>query len=146
MAIRIDVNVRGEEAILRLDSLPRRLREQLAQKMGSVLGTARTDMLQGLPGKYLDPKYINVEVSATKDLLIGTLNAEQKPGFYVPPIVPVKADVLRFIAKSGDIVFTKRVARHPFLSGAPAIERYFAENKPWLIEQIEDAVFDVVYS
>jgi hypothetical protein len=144
LAIRIDVSVRGEEAILRLDSLPRRLREQLAQKMAGVLGTARTDMLGGLPGKYLDPKYINVEVTATKDLLIGTLDAEQKPGFY--SIVPNKANVLRFIAKSGDIVFTKRVSRHPFLSGAPAIERYFAENKPWLIEQIEDAVFDVVYS
>jgi hypothetical protein len=144
LAIRIDVSVRGEEAILRLDSLPRRLREQLAQKMGSVLGTVRTDMLQGLSGKYLDPKYISVEVTATKDLLIGTLDAEQKPGFYT--IVPTKANVLRFIAKSGDIVFTKRVSRHPFLSGAPVIERYFAENKPWLIEQIEDAVFDVVYS
>ncbi len=114
--------------------------------MGLVLNDARSDMLQEdrAPNKYLDPKYVGVSVEQSGNLLIGTLEAEQKPGFY--SIIPTKASILRFISKDGDVVFTRKVSRHPYPNATPAIERYFAEKKPWLIEQMEDTVFDVVYN
>ncbi len=146
MAIRIDVSVRGEEAILRLDSLPRRLREQLTQKMRAALGTARTDMLDEVPGKYLAKELVTVEVQSVGDLLIATLEGKQKPGFIRPAYGPKTAGAMAFFAKSGDWVVTKRIYQHPYPDPKWSIEKYFRENKPWLIEQIEDAVFDVVYS
>lgn len=145
MAIRIDVTVRGTEAILRLDTLPKRLRKALLDKMYGAMAMARDDLLSGRPpGKYLDPQYVDAIVEQRGDVLVGTLRVADKPGIY--SIFPSKASVLRFIAKSGDIVFTQKVLRHPFPKGEVAIERYFLEKKPWLIEQIEDTVFDTVYS
>ncbi len=141
--IRIDVQILGEEAILRLDSLPRRLREALTKKMLEAMGTVKSELLYDTPGRYLDPKYIKSEVTQSGDLLVGTVEAEDKPGVY--SIYPTKANVLRFISKDGDVVFARRVLYHPFLKAGPIVERYFRDHKPWLIEQIEDAVFDVVY-
>jgi hypothetical protein len=143
--IRIDVNVVGEEAILHLESLPRRLRDYLTQRMEAFFEGPATDrLLSELPGKYLDPRYIHSEVATVGSLLIGTLTADQKPGFY--PISPVRARVLKFVSRTGEIVFTRRVTRHPFLNASPVIERYFRENKPWLIEGVEDFVFDAIYN
>lgn len=145
MAIRIDVSVEGEEAILKLGSLPKRLRKALVDKMYGAMSTAKDQMLEGVPGKYLDKDYIDAFVEQQGDVLIGTLRAEDKPGFYkIPP--GDKRTFMRFIAKSGDLVRTTKVWEHPYPKGGPAIERYFLEHKPWLIEQIEDAVFDVVYN
>jgi len=101
-------------------------------------------MFGRLPGKYLDPSYVRSGVAETGGFLIGYLEADQKPGTY--PIKAVNYKTLRFYwEKVGQVVHPKSV-NHPFLSGSLVIERYFRERKPWLIEQIEDAVFDVVYN
>jgi hypothetical protein len=140
--IRIDVKVLNEEVLLRLDTLPRRLRDQLRRKLGDVMEDAREDMLGKKPGKFLDPTYVQAEVQDTGGLLIGSINAEDKPGYFSYS----KSNVMRFVAKSGDIVFTYKINEHPFPKGGPVVERYFREKKPWLIDQIEDTVFDVVYN
>lgn len=142
--IKIDVKVQNEEVLARLESLPKRLREFLTAKMEAFLeGPARERLHSEVPGKFLDPKYVHADVQTLGSLLVGSIEAEDKPGVY--GIVPTKASVLRFVAKSGDLVFTKRVRFHPFPKGAPVIERYFREHKPWLIEQTEDLIFEAVY-
>jgi hypothetical protein len=142
--IRIDAKISGEEALVRLDTLPKRFRGLLEKKLQSFLETkVKGGLLVGHPGRYLDPKYVGVDVTTIGSLLIGTLEGEDKPGVY--SIFPTKARLLRFESKSGDIVFTKRVLLHPFPKAAPMIERYFRDNKPWLLEQVEDLVFEAVY-
>jgi hypothetical protein len=142
--IRIDVKVRNEEIFVRLETLPKRLREFLTAKLEAFLdGPARERLQSEVPGKYVDPRYIQAEVATVGSLLVGSLEVGDKPGVYT--IVPTKANILRFIAKSGDVVFTKRVLLHPFPKGAPIAERYFRDHKPWLLEQTEDLIFDAVY-
>jgi hypothetical protein len=142
--IRIDVEVRGEEAIVRLETLPRRLRDFLEARLSTFLMTSATErLLSRLPGKFLDPRHVVTDVQTVGSLLIGSLEYIDKLGTY--PIPRGAPSLLRFIARSGDIVFTRHVD-HPFLKGGPVIERYFRENKPWLIEQIEDFVFEAVYN
>lgn len=143
--IRIDVDIQGEEVFINLQTLPKRLRQQLEEKLLSAMREIKSQALTGIPGKYIDASYVQEGIETLgNSTLIGFVEAQDKPGFY--DILPSKASVLRFVSKSGDLVFTKRVYYHPFPKGGPVIERYFAEHKPWLIEQIEDAVFDVVYS
>lgn len=142
--IRIDAQIVGTEALVRLDTLPKRHQQLVERKLLAFLeGTAKGQILAGIPGRFVDPKYISAEVSVLGNLLIGSIEGNDKPGVY--SIYPTKANLLRFISKSGDIVFTKRVLRHPFMKTSPVLERYFRDYKPWLVEQVEDLVFEAVY-
>lgn len=143
--ISINVNVVGEEALVRLDTLPRRLRAFLETKLDAFLiGPARERLFLEAPGKYLDPQYVQADVRTVGDLLVGSLEIGDKPGVY--EFGTKTAPALAFRAKSGDWVVVKRVYNHPYMKGGPIAERYFRENKPWLIDEIEDIIFDAVYN
>lgn len=140
--INVTVQVSTGEVLLRLDQLPRRVRRALTDKMNDIIRLAKTDMLSGPPGKFIDSTYVKSGVETIGSLLIGFIEVEDKPGVY--QIYPSKARILKFIAKSGDLVKTRRVLRHPFPKGAPVVERYLTENKPWIIDQVEDAVIEAL--
>lgn len=143
--IRIDAQIVGNEALVRLDTLPARSRGLAETKLLAFLeGTAKEKIFARPPGRYVDPQYIMAGTSVSGQLLVGFLEGTDKPGVY--PIYPTKANLLRFISKSGELVFTKRVLRHPFMKASPVIDRYFVDYKPWLVEQIEDLVFEAVYN
>lgn len=140
--ISIDLRVSGDEVLLRLDQLPRRVRQELTKKFEAIFARMEGEMLQGVPGKFIDPARVRSGTSAIGSLLIGYIEVEDKPGVYA--IYPTKARVLRFLAKDGDWVHTPRVLLHPFLKGAPVVERYLREQKPWLYDMIEDAVIEAL--
>lgn len=142
--ISIRVDVQAEEVLVRLDTLPRRLRGLIITKLTGVLDRAREEMLHDMPGRYLDPAYIQVDVGTAGSMLVGTLEATQKQGRYL--ITPKHARFLRFYwEKVGAHVAFPRVNRQ-YMNPAPIVERFFREKKPWLIDQVEDAVFDAVYN
>lgn len=139
----IDVTIRGEEVLLRLDQLPRKIREEIRDKFTSSIFPRMTrEILSGTPGKFIDPRYIQTGVEQIGSLVIGFLEVEDKPGVYA--IYPDKARILRFVGKSGEIVRTRRVLNHPYLKGAPVVERYLLENKPWLVEEVQEAVVEAI--
>lgn len=142
--IRIDVKVRNEEIFVGLETLPKRLREFLAAKLEAFLDGPARERLQGeVPGKYVDPRYIQAEVATVGSLLVGSLEVGDKPGVYAIPKEGKR--LMRFVSKSGEVVFTRKVENHPFPKGVPIAERYFRDHKPWLLEQTEDLIFDAVY-
>lgn len=140
----ITVTVYADEVIVRLDQFPRRLREAIRSKLETMIfPKIRQDIFVGKPGQFLDPKTVKTsveDIGSAGGTVIGVFEAEDKPGVYT--ILPTKAkNLLYFIAKSGDLVVTKAVYRHPFLKTTPVVERVLAESKPWVIEQLEDAVY-----
>lgn len=141
----ITVTVYADEVIVRLDQFPRRLREAIRSKLETtIFPKIRQDIFVGKPGQFLDPKTVKTsveDIGSVGGTVVGVFEAEDKPGVYT--ILPTKANFLRFIAKSGDLVVTKAVYRHPFPKTTPVVERVLAESKPWVIEQLEDAVYGI---
>lgn len=140
--ITVNVQVNADELILRLDGFPLRLRAALHQKFEKIFDEVRTDFLKKTPGKYLDPRHIQFGIADQGSLVIGFIETEDKPGFYA--IFPSKGRVLRFISKSGQVVFTRSVMRHPFLKGTRLIEEHLRAMKPWVIDQMEDALIEAL--
>jgi hypothetical protein len=137
----INITVYADEVTVALDQLPRKIRENLKAKFEGIFTDVRQELAQTIPGKYIDPRFIQSGVEQIGSLQIGFIEAEDKPGFYV--ILPTKAKALRFIAKSGDLVMTKRVL-HPYLKGAPVVAQYLETKKPWILDQLEDAVIEAL--
>lgn len=136
------ITVRGDEVLLRLDHLPKKIREQVAGKFESIFLRMAGEMTARPPGKFLDKSYIQTGVERLGSQVIGFIEVEDKPGVY--SIYPSKAPILKFVAKSGDLVRTRRVLNHPYLKGAPVVERYLLEQKPWVLEEIEDAIAEAI--
>jgi hypothetical protein len=137
----INITVYADEVLFGLDQLPRKIRESLGAKFQTIFADVRQELSQTVPGKYIDQRYIQSGVEQIGSLQIGFIEAEDKPGFYV--ILPTKARALRFIAKSGDLVMTKRVL-HPYLKGAPIVAQYLETKKPWIFDQLESAVIEAL--
>jgi len=138
----IQITIYADEVLFRLDQLPRRIRSALREKYGEIFERVNEELFRGVPGQYLDPNFIETGVTEQGSLLIGWIESSDKSGVY--SIFPSKANFLRFVAKSGDLVFTKRVLRHPYLKGAPIVERYLRESKPWILDMLEDAVVEAL--
>jgi hypothetical protein len=137
----ITVKVYADEVIFRLDQIPRKLREALRGKFEVIFSEFRQQTFSKTPGRFLDPEFIKTGVEDIGQTVVGFIEAEDKSGTY--PIYPVKANLLRFLAKDGNLVYTKYVA-HPFLKGAPIIERTILESKPRIEEQLRDAVIEAL--
>jgi hypothetical protein len=133
----VQVNVRDDEVILALQRLPRKVQTAVMDKLETIMSGIREDIFQGLPGKYLDPTTIRSGVLKQGSSIIGYIESTDKSGHY--EIVPVKAKMLRFIAKDGEKVVTQHVW-HPYLKGSPLIASKMAELKPWIEDQIQDAL------
>ena len=137
----ITVKVYADEVLFRLDQIPKRLRAALQSKFESVFAEVTRQTFEGLPGKYLDPTTVQSGISQQGSLTIGFIESQDKPGLYL--IYPTKARALRFIAKDGDLVYTKRVL-HPFLKSSTTVERSIAALKPWIEDQLEDALIEAL--
>lgn len=141
MADLISVNVTGEEILAVIDKKQKRLVTLLESKMHQVVEETTELFLKELPGKYVDPKTIHFGVDRlTPTSIVGYIEATDKTGGY--PIVPEKARALRFIAKSGDLVFTQFVFR-PYLKGSKFVESHVLTLKPWIEEQLKGALNDL---
>lgn len=137
----IEITVYSDEVLFRLDQLPKKIRENLRLKFEVIFDEIKSDIFQGIPGKFLDPKYIESGITEIGSTVIGFMETTDKPGFY--SIVPTKAKALRFVSKSGDLVHTRHV-NHPFLKGAPIVARYLLAAKPWILQGLEDAARDAL--
>jgi hypothetical protein len=111
-------------------------------KFEGIFSTVKTEIFEGIPGKYLDQRFIQSGIEQIGSLQIGFIEATDKPGFY--SFGPKTKKALAFEAKSGDWVVTKRVINHPYLKGAPIVARYLEEKKPWILDQLEDAVIEAL--
>lgn len=141
----ITVTVYADEVIVRLDQFPRKLREAIRSKLETMIfPKIRQDIFVGKPGQFLDPKTVKTsveDIGSAGGTVIGVFEAEDKRGVY--GFGPKEKPYLKFIAKDGEIVRTKHVYNHPFPKTAPVVERVLAESKPWVIEQLEDAVYGI---
>ncbi len=133
----ITITVYADEVLLRLDQIPRRLRAALRAKFEAIFDEFRVQTFSKSPGRFLDPNYIKSGVTEQGSLVVGFIESDDKGGFY--EILPVKARALRFFAKSGELVYTRHV-RHPFLRGAPIVAREILLAKPWIEDQVREAV------
>jgi len=134
----IKISIHADEVVLALDQFPRRIREALHQKFGVIFAEVRRGIADSRPGKYVDQKYIQSGIEDIGSTTIGFIEAEDKPGTYI--IVPTKRRALEFIGtKDGALVRTKLV-NHPYLKAAPIVAAHLEAKKPWILDQLEDAV------
>lgn len=139
--IGIKVNVYNDEITATLTKKREKLRQALEAKMGEVVEDVKYTFFSGLPGKYIDPKTVESGVTGIgSQLIIGFVESHDKTGGY--DIFPAKAKYLRFIAKSGDLVFSKHVFRQ-YLSTGKFFEPHLRELKPWIELQLAEAIEDV---
>jgi len=132
----IDVRVIGEEVLLRLDQLPQAVRRRIVAKMGAIFAKMEEDILSRTPGRFFDKAFLLSGVTSQGDTLIGYLEANDKPGLY--SIFPVNKTYLINRPKN---FFAREVHRHPYLKPeALHIETYLRESKPWILDQISEAV------
>lgn len=137
------VETHSDEITASLSKKTRKLRDVLDTKMQEVVDQVVDKLLTGLPGKYLDPSTIHHGVTGVGSMtIVGFIESDDKGGVYA--IFPVKARVLRFIAKSGDLVFTKQVLNHPYLKSSKFTERKLTELKPWIEDQLYDAIIEAL--
>ena len=137
----ITVKVYADEVLFRLDQIPKRLRATLQSKFETIFATVRQQAFEGSPWKYLNPAIIQSGVVEQGSLVIGYIEANDRDGKY--PIVPKAAPYLKFVAEDGGFVKTKLVM-HPYLKGAPHIEQLLLESKPWIEDQLEDALIEAL--
>jgi hypothetical protein len=136
----IDVRIVGDEVLLRLDQLPRKIRREIANKFRQeIFPRIEREITAKPPGKYIDPNYIQSGVEQLGSTLIGFVEIEDKPGVY--SILPHGNYLLR--NKPQQFV-AREVHKHPYLKGAPVVARYLAEQKPWIAEDINDAVIEAI--
>lgn len=138
--IDIKITIRADEIQFRLDQIPKKLRAALHEKFVRIFETVSQELYRDAPGKFIDPRFIKTGVEDIGSLTIGFIEAENKPGVY--SIFPSKGKVLRFISKSGEIVYTPRVLNHPYLKSAPVVARYLETKKPWIVEQLKSAAHE----
>lgn len=132
----IDVRVIGEEVLLRLDQLPQAVRRRIVAKMGAIFAKMEEDILSHTPGRFFDKTFLLSGVATQGDTLIGYLEANDKPGLY--SILPTKH---AFLINRPKNFFAREVHRHPYLKPeALHIETYLRDSKPWILEQITEAV------
>jgi len=141
----LDVKFNADEVIAMINSKRRKLVTAVESKMGEVMERVADTFLEGKTSKvgmYIDPRTIDwgVQKLGVKSIL-GYVESRDKGGTYV--ITPVEAKMLVFFAKSGDLVRTKLVNR-PYLKGSKFLPEHFLEMKPWIEDQLEDAVIDAL--
>jgi hypothetical protein len=136
------IDFRDEEVLVQLKGLPQKVREAVKSKMETILATVREDIFQTLPGKYIDPKTIVSGVTDVGSTIVGFIEATDKPGLYY--IFPNYAKYLIFIGARDGKKVAARMVRHPYPRGTPLVISKMAELKPWIEDQLEDTIIDVM--
>ncbi len=137
----ITITVYADEVLFRLDQIPKKLREALRAKFEDVFSVVSQRVFEGSPWKYLNPAMIQSGVTDQGSLVIGYIEATDRDTKY--PIVPKAKPYLKFVAKDGEFVTTKLVM-HPYLKGVPRVAQVLLESKPWIIDQLTDAVYEAL--
>lgn len=137
----LDIKVFADEAILRLDQVPKKVREALRAKYESIFAELQTRVKtsSGTVGKFLDPMMITSGISDVGSAVVGYIEYKDKEDKY--PIVPKAAAFLQFRSESGGWVRTQLVM-HPYPKAASTIEQLLSSSKPWILEQLEDAIYE----
>lgn len=136
----ISINVYGaEEITLRLDLLPRRLRDTLRAKFENIFSELTTQFFEGVPGKFLDPKQVQTGITEIGSSLVGYIEYSDKEGVYA--IYPVNKPMLMNLKQQ---FFAREVHHHPFPKGIPMIERLLTEAKPWIEGQLMNTYIEVL--
>lgn len=134
----LSFRVFADEVTVRLDQFPSHLQKILRRKFEAIFDTLTEDILSTVPGKYLDPSLVQTGVTQQGSMSIGFFEVQGKPGFYA--IYPTKANLLKFISKLGDVVFTPRVLYHPYPQPGPTIEKALRQRRDWIEEKLGEAV------
>jgi hypothetical protein len=115
------------EGFTKLDSLGRRLKAATERKMEQLTNLMYEKVMENVSGKILQKQSgalaasIRMETDVRGDQYFGSVFVEspnekayalEKGGKAYYPIFPVKAELLRFVTKSGETVFAKFV-NHP---------------------------------
>ena len=137
----ISVQIYADEVVLNLQQLPRRIRAALRAKFEQIFTEFRTEVFSKVPGKFLDQSYIKTGVTDIGSTVVGFIEGEDKPGTYI--ITPKTKAFLQFTTKDYGFVKTKLV-NHPYLKSAPMVERAILESKPWILDQLENAVIEAL--
>lgn len=136
----IDVRIVGDEVLLRLDQLPRKIRQEVANKFRQeIFPRIEREITAKPPGKFIDPAFIQSGVDQIGSQLIGYVEIGDKPGVY--SILPHGNYPLRN-KPQGFVAW--QVHNHPYLKGAPVVAQYLAEQKPWIAEDINAAVIEAI--
>lgn len=163
----ISVNVRiiDREVLVRLDRLPARIHAAVQLKFSELVGLLREKVAENLGGKVLQIKSgallrslgppvvenIGLTLIGTVDIIPENENvkeyalAHEYGGKGSYEIVPMNKSLLRFIGKSGDVVFAPYVY-HPAAAERSYLRSALADMQPIFTSGIEDAVFDGLYN
>ena len=137
----LTITIQDQEVLVTLQKVTQKVLVAVASKLDSALVQVREDIFRSSAGKYLDPGTILAGVDQIGSAVIGFIEATDKPGLYL--IVPSKARALRFISRSGELVHTRRVL-HPFMKSTPTLAQRMAGLKPWLEDQLYDALIEAL--
>jgi hypothetical protein len=139
----VDVRVYADEVILNLERLPQKIREAMEIKMARVIDDLRNQTFSKKPGSFIDPSTVETGVDVQgRYTVIGYIQTKDKQGYY--SILPTKARVLRFWTTGGEKVFARQVYRHPYLKGERLVAETLMRLKPWIVEELEDAVVEAL--
>ncbi len=134
----IDVRVYSEEVTARIDQLPSRLKRAIRAKMQYIFDTLEADVLNTKIGKFTDPKQIKTGIEDQGGALIGFFDYEQDPGVY-----PISPKNYAFLWSKERHFFARHVFAHPYPNLAPTIEKYLAEKRGWITEQLKLSVKEI---
>lgn len=136
----ISIKVVGvDEVVFRLDQIPRRLREVLRTKFENIFSELTTQFFEGVPGKFLDPKQTQSGVTEIGSTIIGYIEYKDKEGVY-----GISPKNYPFLYNRETGFFAHQVFAHPYPKGASMIEHVLNESKPWVLEKLEDAFYEVL--
>lgn len=135
------------ELLVRLDEVPVHLREVIQSKFSVLMGELYRKAIRQLSnGKYEATDEVEYGVEHQGQLMIGyfepkTVKAQvqESGGTRWYEIIPTKANVLRFLGKSGEIVYTKRVF-HPPAAGKHYLRDTIARELSYLSEELREAL------
>src|SRR6266566_3244175 len=111
--------VYDDEVMLKLEGLPRRVRDALHLKFERIFDQVRGDFFKATPAKFLDPSLAIMDVTDVGSSVLGYIEINQKDGTYT---ITAKSQALRFISKGGELLFRKSV-QHAYPKVGPTVAR-----------------------
>lgn len=130
----IDIRVYSDEVTLLLDKVPREVARVMTAKMQGIFDILKPGSMQGIPGKFLDPRQMQSGITTQGSLVIGFLEYTDKDGVY--PIAPKN---YRFLWSKQRNFFAHFVFAHPYPRGAAWVEQYLEQQKPWIEGELVQA-------
>lgn len=146
--MKIDVKIVDRELIVALDGIPSRLVQALEDKLSTLMGLVRVKVEENLSGAVLQTKsgalkgslvsgverigsstfvgFVDVGPMDAKVAAYAMVHEYGGKDYY--EIVPVHKRMLRFVGKSGDVVFA------PYVYHPPAQERSYLRSALWAME------------